>query len=79
MANTLMAKKKMGRPKSSDRDDVSIKFDRQLARKARQVALDKGVPMAEYLSELGRPTIEKDYAALLRKIDKANGGDTSAN
>jgi len=62
-----------------DRDDVSIKFDRTLARKARQVSLDKGTPMAEYLSEMARSTIERDYATLLRKIERGNGGGSDSN
>jgi hypothetical protein len=69
MAGVAMAKKKMGRPKSSDRDDVSIKFDRALARKARMIAEGRGTSMAEYLSELARPTINRDYAKLMRELE----------
>jgi hypothetical protein len=69
MAGTVMAKKKMGRPKSSERQDVSIKFDKILAAKARQVSLSRGVSMAEYLSELARSQIDRDYAKLLRELE----------
>lgn len=72
IADKPMAKK-MGRPKSSERDDVTIKFDRLLANKARHVALAKGVPMVEYLSELARGQIERDYAKILRAIEEEGG------
>jgi hypothetical protein len=61
-----MAKKPMGRPKSSDRQDVSIKFDKTLAGMARMIALGKGISMAEYLSEMARPHIERDYAKIMK-------------
>ena len=62
-----MAKKKMGRPKSA-RADVSIKFDKALADKARIVSLRRGISMAEYLSELNRAAIERDYEQEVRKM-----------
>jgi hypothetical protein len=64
-----MAKKPLGRPKSSDRQDVSIKFDKTLAGLARMIALGRGISMAEYLSEMARPNIERDYAKLLREFE----------
>jgi hypothetical protein len=64
-----MAKKTMGRPKSSDRQDVSIKFDRVLAGRARLIAQGRGIPMAEYLSESARPIIDRDYAKLMRELE----------
>jgi hypothetical protein len=58
------------------RQDVSIKFDRILAAKARQIALARGAPMAEYLSELSRAAIDRDYAKLLRELE---GGTTQGD
>jgi len=69
MAGTGMAKKKMGRPKTSERGDVSIKFDKTLAGKARLIAQGRGVTMAEYLSEMTRPIIDRDYAKLMRDLE----------
>jgi hypothetical protein len=68
-AGVLMAKKQMGRPKSSERQDVSIKFDKILAGKARLIAQGRGVSMAEYLSEAARTTIDRDYARLMRELE----------
>ena len=67
--SATMAKKRMGRPKSSDRQDVSIKFDKVLAGRARLISQGRGVSMAEYLSEAVRPIIDRDYAKLMRKLE----------
>lgn len=64
----IVAKPK-GRPKSSERDDVSVKMDRTLAAKARQVAIRRGITVAEFITEVTRPTIEREYAKLLRELD----------
>jgi hypothetical protein len=69
MAVSTMAKK-MGRPKSSDRDDVSIKFDRILAGKARLISQGRGISMTEYLSEMTRTFIDRDYAKLMRELEE---------
>ena len=70
-AGTAMAKKKMGRPKSSDRQDVSIKFDKVLAGKARLISQARGVSMAAYLSEMTRGPIDRDYAKLMRELEES--------
>jgi hypothetical protein len=69
MGSTVMAKKKMGRPQSSERQDVSIKFDKVLASRARTIAQGRGISMAEYLSEAIRPVIDRDYAKLMRELE----------
>lgn len=58
-----------GRPKSSERQDVSIKFDRALVGMARMVATAKGVSLAHYLSEAARPVIEKDFAKEMKRLE----------
>lgn len=57
-----------GRPRSSERDDVTIKFDRSLAGMARMVASAKGVPLVEYLSEAARPVVERDFVAQMERL-----------
>jgi hypothetical protein len=68
-----MAKAK-GRPKTSERQDVSIKFDKSLAAMARLVASAKGISIAEYLSELARPLIEKDLAKEMKRLEGGKKG-----
>ncbi len=69
MAGAVMAKKRMGRPKTSERQDVSIKFDKTLASKARLITSGRGLSLAEYLSEMCRPQIDRDYAKLMRELE----------
>jgi hypothetical protein len=47
----------------------SIKFDQALARKARMISEGMNISMAEYLSEMCRPLIDRDYAKLMRKLE----------
>jgi hypothetical protein len=69
MASATMAKKKMGRPKTSERQDVSIKFDKTLAGKARLISQGRGLTMTGYLSEITRAIIDRDYAKLMRELE----------
>jgi hypothetical protein len=69
--DTTMAKAKrpVGRPKSSTRQDVSIKFDKVLVSRARVIANGLGIPLAQYISEASRAVIDRDYAKLMRKLE----------
>jgi hypothetical protein len=58
-----MAKKKA-------RDDQAVKVDRHLVVKAQLIAKTRGVTVAEYLSELLRPHIEKDFPKALGTLDQ---------
>jgi hypothetical protein len=69
MAGLMMAKRRVGRPKTSERSDVSIKFDKVLAGRARLVAQGRGITMAQYLSEMCQPIIDRDYAKLMRDLE----------
>jgi hypothetical protein len=62
-----MAKKKMGRPVTSDRDDATCKVDRLVLAKARFIAEKRGQSLAEYLTETLRPVVDGDF-------DKASRG-----
>lgn len=42
------------------RNDVAVKIDAEVVRKARIVAAYKGLALAEYVSELMRPLVERD-------------------
>ncbi len=60
--------KKRGRPKVSDRDDVTIKIDRPLASMVKAIANRRGVGSAEILSELAKAPIERAYGQMLREL-----------
>lgn len=68
----------MARKAQSDkpkRDDVAVKVDRTLADKARLVASRRGLTLAEYLSELIRTPVEKDFAKVIREMEKGGGSN----
>ena len=65
----------MGRKKSGEDPKLGVvKIDRDIITKARMIAADKGLPLAGYLSESLRTTVEKDWAKMVRKA-----GETSEN
>lgn len=57
------------------RDDVAVKLDRTLADKGKLVASRRGITLAEYLTELSRATIERDFAKTIREL----GGEGGTN
>lgn len=57
--------KPKGRPKSSTRDDVVARVDREVVRQARYVADMKRISLAEYISEILKPVVAADYAKFL--------------
>ena len=65
-----MAKRGRGRPKQSERDDVSVKIDRTLVGKARLVATHRGVTMAELLSDIIKGPLDRYYVQMIRELDK---------
>jgi hypothetical protein len=60
--------KKRGRPKTSERSDVTVRVDAELVNKAKHVVLARGLSLAEYLSELLRVPIERDFAKEMRRL-----------
>lgn len=52
----------------SQRDDKAVKIDRTLADKASLVAARRGITMAEYLSELVRAQVERDFSETVKEM-----------
>lgn len=50
------------------REDKAVKIDRTLADKAGLVASRRGITIAEYLSELIRGPVERDFAATVKEM-----------
>lgn len=65
----VMAKHR-GRPKRSERDDVTVKVDRAVVGMAKAVATSRGIPLAELLSELLEGPVGRAYATMLRDLEK---------
>lgn len=63
-----MAKPK-GRPKRSERDDVTVKINRALVGKAKLVATHWGMTVAELLSGLLQGPVDKVYSEMLQELE----------
>jgi hypothetical protein len=50
------------------RNDLAVKLDAEIAKKAKHVAINRGITLAEYLSELVRPLVEKDFKEEMSKM-----------
>ncbi|HEU5116816.1 MAG TPA: hypothetical protein VFT74_09095 [Isosphaeraceae bacterium] len=62
----------MGRKARSDkvkRDDIAVKIERTLVDKARLVAARRGTTLAQYLSDLLRGPVEKDFVKTVRELE----------
>lgn len=57
------------RKKKPKRNDKAVKIDRVIAMKAGLVAESKGQPLAEYVTEILRGPVERDWARAVRTID----------
>ncbi len=64
---TLLQVETMPRPK---RDDKAVKIDRRLAVKAGLIAETKGIPLAEYLSTVLAPIVERDWPKAVREVER---------
>lgn len=62
----------MGRKKSGQEPKLSVaKIDRDIITKARMISADRGVAAANYLSDILRPTVDRDWAKMVRKAEDA--------
>jgi hypothetical protein len=61
---------KRGRPKTSERDDTTVKIDRAIVGKAKLIAAHKGVSVAELFSDMLRKPVDQAYIAMLRELEK---------
>lgn len=51
------------------RDDIAVKVDRTLADKAKLVASRRRITMAQYLSDLIRNPVERDFTKTVRELE----------
>lgn len=63
-----MAKRK-GRP-PTERDDIAVRLERKLGSMAKAICTARGIPVAQYLSDLTRAAINRDYAKTLRDAEE---------
>ncbi len=56
--------------KTMPRQDLAIKMGADVVKRAKIVALDKNITLAEYLTERVRPLVDQDYQTALAKMAK---------
>ena len=61
-----------GRPRSSERADVTVKVNRALVSKAKMIAASQDRSLAELLSELLQTPIEEAFAKLAQQMAAAS-------
>lgn len=65
-ANTEV--KKRGRPRSVERRDGTARVDADVLKKAGLVARDRGISIAEYLTESLRPLVDREFDKVVAKL-----------
>ncbi len=63
-----MAKKRMGRPKTSERDDGTARIDRGILAKAQMIAKSRNITVAEYLSGVLQAPVDRDFLKEMKKL-----------
>jgi hypothetical protein len=66
---------KMGRPATSTRDDVAVKVDRDVVGQAKIVAWDRGISLAEYITETLRAAVGRDFDRVVQARAGKKGGE----
>jgi hypothetical protein len=54
--------------KAVARDDVTVKMDAQTVRKAKMVAAGRGITLAEYLTQIVRPVVDRDLEEETKRV-----------
>ena len=67
MKGLPMAKSK-GRPARPGGEGTVVRLASDLVRKAKYLAAQKGVALSDYLSDLLRPAIDKDFRKAAREL-----------
>jgi hypothetical protein len=58
----------------SELKTTPVKIDVRLARKAKTIAEDKGIPLSDYLSSIIQGQIDRDWGKVLKKIVEVEEG-----
>jgi hypothetical protein len=65
--------KKRGRPPKSERDDTAVKMDRHVVKMAKFVADTRDIPLAQYLTELVRGNVKRDFNKAVEQFGHTDG------
>jgi hypothetical protein len=70
--------RKRGRPKASKRRDAVVKLDVKIVGKAQMVAKAKGTSLAEYLSEIIRGPVDRDFLKIMKTMEADSDAESPA-
>lgn len=56
------------------RNDVAVKVGADVVKMAKHIAIDRGITLAEYLTERLRPLVEADFDEMAKKLGKSRAG-----
>ncbi len=65
--------KKAGRPRKPTGEGSPVRIDRDLVTMARTLAGYRGAAISEYLSDLLRPVITKEYRTMVKDLEQEGG------
>lgn len=68
-AECLDVAKSKGRPPTGRRD-VTVKVDASVISKAKMVASARNIPLAEFVSELLRGPVDREFAKEMKKVQE---------
>lgn len=60
----IMAKKKVG----GERKTLPVRIDAQLVRRSQNIARDRGTPLSDYVTDILRSAVERDWSKILRRL-----------
>ena len=69
--------KKRGRPRANRRRDAVVKLDVIIVGKAQMVAKASGVSLSEYLSEVLRSPVDRDFLGVMRRMEAAEAAEAA--
>jgi hypothetical protein len=68
-AEQTMARGK-GRPRQEKRHDVSVKLDSVIVSKAKMIASARGLTLAEFLSDLLRAPVDREFTKEMKRLEE---------
>ncbi len=56
------------------RNDLAVKIGADVVKMAKHIAIDRGITLAEYLTERLRPLVEEDFEVMAKRLGKTRTG-----
>jgi hypothetical protein len=69
-----MAKRKVGRPAKPGGEGRPVRIAADIASMARSYSQFRGLPLSDYLSDLLRSAVTRDYARMMKELARAEEG-----